>query len=148
MRTFKDKSGSVESRERLAARNRSAPGDYSLDARKRVVTVKFHRTVTVSSIARYAAALRADPLFKPDFSEIVDMSEVEELDLKPEEFIRLADEVDPFALDAKRAFVVHNKVQQHAARMHKNLEGAAKFRNLQIDRRRQAMDRAVALPPV
>lgn len=93
--------------------------DYELDAGKRLVSVRFHRQVTVQSIETYAASLRADPRFDPDFSEIVDMSDVEGLDLNPEEFIRLADEIDPFSREAKRAFVVRNEVQHHAARMHK-----------------------------
>lgn len=92
---------------------------YNLDVERRLISVKFRKKVTMQSIARYAEALRADPGFEPDFSEIVDMSEVEDLDLKPEEFIRLADEIDPFSREAKRAFVVQNEIQHHAARMHK-----------------------------
>jgi len=49
------------------------------------------------------------------------MTEVEELDIKAEEFIRLADEIDPFSVQAKRAFVARDSVQNHAARMHKIL---------------------------
>ncbi len=97
------------------------PANYVLDTDKRLVSVKFRNKVTVSDIAWYAASLRANPLFDPDFSEIVDMSEVEELDIKAEEFIRLADEIDPFSVQAKRAFVARDSVQNHAARMHKIL---------------------------
>ena len=97
------------------------PADYLLDTDRRLVTVKFRNKVTVSDIARYAASLRTNPLFEPDFSEIVDMSEVEELDLKAEEFIRLADNIDPFSQQARRAFVARDSVQNHAARMHKIL---------------------------
>jgi len=100
---------------------------FSVDPGKRLVSVKFRKKVTVRAIETYAALLRTDPSFKPDFSEIVDMTEVEELDLKPEEFIRLADEVDPFSLQARRAFVVHNEVQHHAARMHKILRTQRNF---------------------
>jgi hypothetical protein len=101
--------------------------DYQLDPRKRYVSVKFKKKVTVLDIEKYAASLRANPLFDPDFSEIVDLSEVEEIDLKAEEFIRLADEIDPFSLQAKRAFVVRNEIQHHAARMHKILRTQRDF---------------------
>jgi hypothetical protein len=95
--------------------------EYTVDAEKRLVTVKFRRKVTVAEFERYATVLRAHPLFEPDFSEIADMREVEQLELTAEEFIRLADEVDPFSRNAKRAFVAGNAVQNHAARMHKIL---------------------------
>jgi hypothetical protein len=95
--------------------------DYVLDAERGVVSVKFRAKLRASDIASYARSLRANPLFDPDFSEIVDMSEVEELDIKAEEFIRLADEIDPFSPKAKRAFVALDSAQNHAARMHKIL---------------------------
>ena len=100
---------------------------YVLDPKKRLVSVKFRKKVTARDIERYAASLRANSLFDPDFSEIVDLSDVEELDLQAEEFIRLADEVDPFSLQAKRAFVVRNTIQHHAARMHKILRTQRNF---------------------
>ena len=99
----------------------AGPADYVLDTDKRLVSVKLRNKVTASDIARYAASLRANPLFDPDFSEIVDLTGVEELDIKAEEFIRLADEIDPFSVQAKRAFVARGSVQNHAARMHKIL---------------------------
>jgi len=101
--------------------------DYVLDPEKRVVWVRFRKKVTVRDIERYAASLRANPLFDPDFSEIADMSEVEELDLKADDFIRLADEIDPFSVQARRAFVARDAVQNHAARMHKILRTQRNF---------------------
>lgn len=52
---------------------------------------------------------------------------MEKLDLKAEDFIRLADQVDPFSLASRRAFVVRNSVQAHAARMHKILRTQRRF---------------------
>jgi len=106
---------------------RAALANYTVDAEKRLVTVTFRKKVTIAEIERYAEALRVDPQFEPDFSEIADMSQVEELDLKADEFIRLADEIDPFALNARRAFVAGNSVQNHAARMHKLLRSQRNF---------------------
>jgi hypothetical protein len=70
-----------------------------------------------------------NPSFVLTFSEIVDLTEVEELDLQAAEFLRLADEIDPFSPGAKRAFVVRNAIQDHAARMHKILRTQ---RNIEI----------------
>jgi len=100
---------------------------YVLDPGKRLVSVKFQRKVTVHDIEKYAASLRADPRFKPEFSEIVDLTEVAEIDLQPDEFIRLADKIDPFSENARRAFVVRDEIQHHAARMHKILRSQRSF---------------------
>jgi hypothetical protein len=72
-------------------------------------------------IERYAILLKADPKFRPDFSEIVDLTAVTEVDIEGDGFIKLADQVDPFAPEARRAFVAQSSMQQHAARMHKIL---------------------------
>ena len=101
--------------------NRSEVARFTVDPALRLVTVRFGKTVSAGDIERYAAQLRESPSFRPGFSEIADLRDVEKLDLKAEEFIRLADKVDPFSFESKRAFVLGNSVQAHAARMHKIL---------------------------
>jgi len=103
------------------------PPFCQVNPEKRLVSVKFCKKVTARDIEQYAASLRANSLFNADFSEIVDLREVEDLDLSAEEFIRLADEVAPFSLQARRAFVVGNSVQHHAARLHKILRTQRNF---------------------
>jgi hypothetical protein len=90
-----------------------------VDPGRRLVSIEFGKTVTFADIERYAKQLRLNPLFQPEYSEIVDLTEVEELDLQADEFLKLADKIDPFSPAAKRAFVVQTLVQTHAARMHK-----------------------------
>ena len=103
--------------------NENPAARFVIDTEKQRIVVKFGKKVTARDIAQYADRLRADPLFRPNFSEIVDLTGVEDLDLQADEFLKLADEVDPFSDDAKRAFVVSNPVQHHAARMHMALRG-------------------------
>ncbi len=110
------------------AHSQTSPGDeprsfatFNVDSKQKLVVVRFGKTVTVRDIERYAARLRENPAFQPLFSEITDLRAVEKLDLSAAEFLRLADEVDPFSDESKRAFVVGNAVQAHAARMHKIL---------------------------
>jgi hypothetical protein len=88
---------------------------------KRRVVVRFGKKLTAKDIEQYTKRLRNDPDFQPEFSEIADISEAEEIDLQADDFLRLADEIDPFSPDAKRAFVVQTSTQSHAARMHKIL---------------------------
>jgi hypothetical protein len=95
--------------------------DFVIDVEKRTVRVRFCKKVTARDIRAYAERLRTDPEFDPDFSEIVDLSEVEDLALQADEFLQLADQIDCFSAGAWRAFVVRNSVQDHAARMHKIL---------------------------
>ena len=100
---------------------------FTVDSALQLVTVRFGKTVSAGDIERYAAQLRDSPSFRPAFSEIADLRDVEELHLKAEDFIRLADKVDPFSFESKRAFVVENSVQAHAARMHKILRTQRSF---------------------
>jgi len=99
----------------------AASTEVAIDTDKQLIVVRFAKKVTAGDIARYVGRLLADPSFRPGFSEIVDLTEVEELDLQADEYLKLADEVDPFSENAKRAFVVKTSVPHHAARMHKAL---------------------------
>jgi hypothetical protein len=116
--------------------------EFVVDPGRRLVSIKFGRTVTFADIERYARRLRLNPSFQPEYSEIVDLTEVEELDLQADEFLKLADKIDPFSPVAKRAFVVRTLVQSHAARMHKVLRTQ---RNIEIFRSIEEAERWVAL---
>lgn len=105
------------------------PTQFEVDTEKRLIAVRFFGKVTIRKIAEYAANLRAHPNFRPVFGELVDLREVREMDLQVYDFLGLADNIDPFSPDAKRAFVVRNTVQSHAARMHKVLRPK---RNIEI----------------
>jgi hypothetical protein len=108
-----------------------APAKHSVHPEKELVVVKFGTKLTVEDVERYVAWLREHPSFQPTFAEIVDLTGVEELDLGAEDFLKLADKVDPFSYEAKRAFVARSSVQNHAARMHKILRSQ---RNIEIFR--------------
>lgn len=103
-----------------AASARSAP-DYSIDCERGIVSVRFGCQLGVQDIEHYAKALAADPLFRPSFSEIVDLTAVEDLQLNAASAVSLADRVDPFDLASKRAFIVKTPAQGNAARMHQIL---------------------------
>jgi hypothetical protein len=111
---------------------------YLVDTEKKLISVKFGKKLTVGDIERYAKWLRSSPSFNPDYAEIVDLTQVEEVSLQADEFLRLADQIDPFSPGAKRAFVVQNSVQNHAARMHKVLRMQ---RNIEIFRSLEEAER-------
>lgn len=114
--------------ENRASGGRELPGihhgssvHYAIDAATRQVTVDFGKRVTVEDIAAYSAQLKSDPVFDPMMGEIIDLRAAEEVALQAGDFLKLADEIDPFLPEAKRAFVVQTSTQRHAARMHKVL---------------------------
>jgi hypothetical protein len=115
---------SAHVRDELGRNNIMAPNtsaEYSIDLENRLVLVKFGKRVRPQDIGNYAKHLKMNPLFQPTFSEIVDLRDVEEMELQAENFLELADKIDPFSPTAKRAFLVQNTLQSHAARMHKIL---------------------------
>lgn len=95
--------------------------EFSIDTERRLVVVKFEGSVSVQEIAKYVESLVAHPHFDPSFSEITDMRAVQHFDLQANDFLTLADQIDPFALTARRAFVAQTSAQNQAARMHKFL---------------------------
>lgn len=105
--------------------------EFSIDISRHLVMVRFGPKVTIQTISDYAMRLRAHPYFDPTFAEITDLREANDLDLQADDFLELADQVDPFSVEARRAFVVRTSVQTHAARMHKILHSK---RNIEIFR--------------
>jgi hypothetical protein len=88
--------------------------------------VRFAGTLTTTQIALYAEALRKHPSFNANWSEIVDLRAVEDITITADETIALADDIDPFSLSSRRAFVVANELQFHRARMQQVLRSPSK----------------------
>jgi hypothetical protein len=99
---------------------------YEISPRERLVSVWFSGKLSARGIETYATSLRADPRFDPTFAELVDLCQVEEVQMEPEEAMRLADQVDPFSADSKRAFVTKSERQLHFAKLHQLLQGGKK----------------------
>lgn len=102
------------------------PPDYTIDSQKRLVSVRFGKKLTTGIIAAYAVSLRENPLFEPDFSEVADLSAVEEIEMTPEQAMVLADAIDPFSLCSRRAFVASQQFQINSARLHQILRSPSK----------------------
>lgn len=101
--------------------DQSTEADFSVDEGRRLVVVKFEGSVAVQEIAKYVESLVTHPHFDPSFSEITDLRGVEHFELQANDFLTLADQIDRFALTARRAFVVQTSLQKQVARMHKFL---------------------------
>ena len=103
----------------------SQGSNYRIDCEKRLVAVSFGQKLIVQEIEAYAAALIADPAFDPSFSELVDLTRVEEVALGAAQAMELADRIDPFSPESKRAFVSQRPELFHAVRMHQILRSPA-----------------------
>jgi len=99
---------------------------YSIDPAARLVSARASGKLTFSHIVNYASSLRADRRFSPAFSEIVDLRSVESVSLSSHEVMTLADSIDPFSANSKRAFVVRNQDQVNAAHLHRILRPQTK----------------------
>ena len=125
---------------RARVHEHSDGASFVLYPQQKLVVVTLGNRITLNDVARYARLLREDPSFETTFSEIADMRAVEEISLEADEMMKMADDIDPFSREAKRAFVVRTSSQAHAARMHKILRTQ---RNFQIFRSLDAARRWV-----
>jgi hypothetical protein len=102
------------------------PLAYSIDPAARLVTARAFGQLTFATIVNYASSLQVDRRFSPAFSEIVDLRFVESVSLSTHEVMTLADHVDPFSPNSKRAFIVRNQEQVNAAHLHRILRPQTK----------------------
>lgn len=111
----------VRSMPRPQAISEGEGASFILYPEKRLVVLTLGNRVMLKVLEEYSRILHQDPSFEPTFSEIADMRAVQEVALEADEMMRMADKVDPFSPDSRRAFVVKTPTQAHAARMHKIL---------------------------
>ena len=96
---------------------------YVLDIENRVVLTIFKGVVTLRDAVEECTRLQQDPAFDPGFSELVDFSAASDVQMRYTDFRSLL-EIDPFACNSKRAFVIasHDAVYG-TARMYQIMRG-------------------------
>ncbi|MGA7926223.1 MAG: hypothetical protein WCA20_09515 [Candidatus Sulfotelmatobacter sp.] len=82
------------------------------------MTVRFDNEVTVQDVVQYLESLKVDPAFDPDFSELVDLTQVMSSQVDFRAAMMLADEVDPFSRKARRAFAAPRAATFGTVRMY------------------------------
>jgi len=96
---------------------------WSIDAAKRMVSVKFSGHLAFADLQAYIAGLLASPDFDPTFSELVDLAAVNSTELNYGKSAVLSEWADPYALSSRRAFVVVSEAVHHVVRMYQTLRG-------------------------
>lgn len=93
------------------------PGSYTIDAIRRIVFSRAWGVLVDADLIAHAKALRDDPRFSPDFSQIADFRQVAEYRLTAET-VRGHVHVNPFSPAARRVIAVAPGVGFGMARMY------------------------------
>jgi hypothetical protein len=110
------------------------PADYVIDPLQKAVFTRGWGRLSDEDLVDYQGRLNADPDFEPDFSQLVDLSGVERLDISAEGVRTIATE-DRWAQEARRAFVapldeVYGMVRMHEAFIGRDSPNIRIFREL------------------
>jgi hypothetical protein len=81
------------------------PADYKIDKSKRMVFSITYGNLTDQDVYAHLEKLRNDPDFDPSFSQLVDCTNVTNIDDLSTEAIYALAEKDPFSIGSRRAFV-------------------------------------------
>ena len=92
---------------------------WIVDSKNRIVIAKFGGRLTIAEAEHYAADLRNNTSFDPSFSELADMTEVENPQINYASAARFARESDPFSHASKRAVVASKRATYEIAQMYK-----------------------------
>jgi len=90
-----------------------------VDSKNRIVSANFGRRLTMSDAERFATDFRNNPAFDPSFSELSDLTDVEDPQIDFASAARFARYSDPFSHESKRAIVAPKLVMYETALMYK-----------------------------
>jgi hypothetical protein len=93
------------------------PATYTIDSDRKLVVSRIWGAATEDEIFDHGQRLRNDPQFKPDFRQLVDMSELTEI-LIGREVIRDASRNQFFSPGVRRALVANTDAAFGMARMY------------------------------
>jgi len=96
--------------------------EYHIDRERGVVFTRCGGTLTVADMRDIASQLRADPDFKPDHRQLIDLSQVDGMTASFDAIYRFAVyNGDPFSGSSRRAVVAPQPVLYGIARMYQGM---------------------------
>lgn len=101
------------------------PAFYNIDKERRLVLSSGAGVLTKEDLLGHMDRLSKDPDFDPDFSQVVDFTQIDLVEVEPEDVRQLAQR-NIFSPRSRRAFVVKDDLQYGLARMfeiHRELKG-------------------------
>jgi hypothetical protein len=93
------------------------PASYTIDTKRKLVVTRIWGAATEDEIFDHGQRLRNDPEFRPDFRQLVDMSELTEI-LVGSGLIRNASRSQFFSPGVRRALVANSEAAFGMARMY------------------------------
>ena len=93
------------------------PASYTIDPERKLVLSRFWGAPTEDEILDHGRRLRADPSFRPDFRQLLDISEMNEIKISPQ-MVRQAARDQFFSPGVRRALVAHSDAAFGMARMY------------------------------
>ncbi len=102
------------------------PIEYLIDARQRIVQIICHGEVTAQEIFEHHKKINADPLFDPDFSALIDASDLAGFGVSWDLLNRLK-YADPFSGKSRRAVVAPGNFAFGLGRMYQGLRHDSNF---------------------
>ena len=93
------------------------PATYTIDTDRKLITTRIWGAATEDEILDHGQRLSSDPRFRPDFRQLVDMSELTEI-LVGSGLIRNASRNQFFSPGVRRALVANSEAAFGMARMY------------------------------
>ena len=100
---------------------------HSVDAPHHLVISDFRGRITLDQIATACTKLRHNPEFRSNFRQLADFSQVEELELRPEDLTAISTTYDPFSKRSQRAFVATDCVTRETVTAYQSISQNPKF---------------------
>ena len=97
------------------------PADYKIDTSRKMVFSIAYGNLTDQDVFKHQDKLRNDPDFDPSFSQLVDCTNVTEIDGLTSEALYVLAERDPFGLGSRRAFVAPQNPEYNVFRLYELL---------------------------
>ena len=94
---------------------------YTIDATQRIVFTTMAGMLSFDQVVAHAVALKSDPCFHPSFSELLDLRGVGQSDLTLLELIELAETIDPFSANARRAIITDTDLMYETSRVYQEV---------------------------
>ncbi len=105
-----------------------------VDPERKVVLTVFSGVVSIDDVKSSCASIKANPEFRPDFHQLIDLSNASKLDLHYDELNILAEVHDPFSDKGRRACIGPNSVSFGIGRMYQMILNNPAFRVFRSER--------------
>ena len=117
---------------------------YTIDSKRRMVFTTMSGVLSFEQVVAHAVALKADARFHPSFSEVLDLRCVSQSELTLLELIELAQTIDPFSANARRAIVTGSDLMYETSRIYQAVRD--QDTNIRVFRNMEDAQRWLGIP--